>query len=701
MIKPMPLATASRHSSLGLRSWIGLLLGFLMLALMAAPARAADDVDPPGRAGRLAEVRGQVWIYAPDSNEWIQALRNRPVTTGDRLSTEADGRAEVRIGSTVLHVAPNTEVEVVRLDDERVSLQLHAGSVAARLRTREAADEFSLRTDEGRFVTERPGQYRFDRADDLSAVTVNGGQARYESNGTALDVQAGQRTEFWKDRGVPQYSVTEPRRDDFASWVAADYAGDDRSISSRYVSPEMTGVEDLDRHGRWEAQTEYGPVWIPRTVVAGWAPYRMGHWAWVSPWGWTWVDDAPWGFAPFHYGRWVWYRNAWCWAPGRYVARPVYAPALVAWVGRPGVSVSVRVGSAPTVGWFPLGPREVYVPSYRVSPRYVQNVNVTHVTKITNVTTIINNPGQAMANTRYVNRRLPHAVTVVPANVVERRQPVGRAYAPVNERVLRDLERQRPRADAPVVAPPRFEGGPGRAVVDPRVSRPATPRSVNGPGGQPREGEGRDAVRPPAGNATPARPQDPRFTPAPGRGQESRDRDGRDPREARGGDVRDPREGRDRRDERDAPGARDGNRGREAPVSPAVPQRPRSAPPQVGQPGSGGNPPAVIRSTPPEARPPRDHDRTVPAPPREERRRPQQDIEAPQPRMVAPPPQMQAPAAPPQVVRPPVVQRPPQAAMPQPQPQPQAEPRGRGRVEERERPDRGERMERGERGERR
>ena len=47
------------------------------------------------------------------------------------------------------------------------------------------------------------------------------------------------------------------------------------------------------------------PMWMPNGVAADWAPYRYGHWVWISPWGWTWVDDASWGFAPFHYGRWV------------------------------------------------------------------------------------------------------------------------------------------------------------------------------------------------------------------------------------------------------------------------------------------------------------------------------------------------------------------------------------------------------------
>jgi hypothetical protein len=200
--------------------------------------------------------------------------------------------------------------------------------------------------------------------------------------------------------------------DAFARWNSERDRADDRSVATRYVSPEMTGVEDLDRHGRWEQHAEYGSLWIPRTVAPGWVPYSTGRWAWVQPWGWTWVDDAPWGFAPFHYGRWVNVRNTWCWAPGSYVRRPVYAPALVAWVGGPRLSVSVNIGHGPrrgpAVGWLPLAPREVYVPGYRVSPRYVRNVNVTHVRNITNVTTIVNNPQAAVGQRDYRHRTVPH-----------------------------------------------------------------------------------------------------------------------------------------------------------------------------------------------------------------------------------------------------------------------------------------------------
>ncbi|HZE91976.1 MAG TPA: DUF6600 domain-containing protein, partial [Rhizobacter sp.] len=317
------------------------LFGLLLLTWLAMPVWAqpqSDPPDPPDRVGRVSELDGKVWVYAPESGEWIAAARNRPLTTGDRLSTESNGRAEVRIGSsTRLRIDGNTELEVLKLDDATAAFQLHSGSAAVRLRSSEAAREFSLVTTEGSFRTDSAGSYRFDRFDNTSHATVWSGQARFEGQNSALTVQQGQHAEFWKDDPAKplQYSLSEPRRDGFSDWVASGDRSDDRSASTRYVSPEMTGVEDLDRYGRWEQNPDYGAMWIPQVVVAGWAPYRMGHWAWVGPWGWTWIDDAPWGFAPFHYGRWVYYRSAWCWTPGRYVARPVYAPALVAWVGGP------------------------------------------------------------------------------------------------------------------------------------------------------------------------------------------------------------------------------------------------------------------------------------------------------------------------------------------------------------------------------
>jgi hypothetical protein len=485
----MNMASDSATRSLAplVRLFAGL-IGAAFIAGASAQDRDPPDADdPPGRVGRLSEMTGQVWLYSPSAGEWLEATRNRPVTSGDRLATDGAARAELRIGSTTLWLDSGTELEIVRLDDSRIELYLHDGSVAARLRSREAVGEFELRTDEGVFRAQRTGRYRVDRVDEASHLTVISGQAVYEGPGSALTVYGGQRAEFWLDAGnAAQYSLTEPKRDAFAAWNNTRDRSDDRSASTRYVSPEMTGVEDLDRHGRWEQSDEYGALWIPRAVPVGWAPYSTGHWVWISPWGWTWVDDAPWGFAPFHYGRWVYYRSNWCWTPGTRVHRPVYAPALVAWVGGPRVSVSVSVGG-PVVGWFPLAPREVYVPSYRSSPRYVREVNHTHVNNITHVTQYVGNP-QGAEQRDFSNRKFAHAVTVVPTGVFTQRQPVAPAARSLRERhdgqqLTQELTRGNAWVAAPVTAP-AVRQLEAQSITSPGIGGAPAPGRVQRPWGR-------------------------------------------------------------------------------------------------------------------------------------------------------------------------------------------------------------------------
>jgi hypothetical protein len=270
---------------------------------------------------------------------------------------------------------------------------------------------------------------------------------------------------------------------------------EDHSISRRYVSDDAIGYEDLDEYGGWRDTPDYGTIWFPHTTVVGWAPYRYGHWVWIAPWGYTWVDDEPWGFAPFHYGRWVVVNGAWGWVPCRpegvvgvaYV-RPVYAPALVAWVGGPRMSVGITVGGGPAVGWFPLGPREVYVPSYPVSRTYVNNVNITNTTVNTTVVNnyynnVVVNKNVNVNNVRYVNQTVPGAVTATSPQTFTSGESVHSHLMRVNEREM---------ASAPVVAatPPMAPtkqsvegvGRPGAArPPDPVVNREVVAKTAPPP----------------------------------------------------------------------------------------------------------------------------------------------------------------------------------------------------------------------------
>jgi hypothetical protein len=461
-----------------------LLAAALLLGLaVAAPAQTTGDIDPPGRVGRIADAEGQTWLYSPETGEWIAAALNRPVTTGDHFATDRGARAELTVGSTSVRLDGATEIEVVRLDDAAVALHLHSGAIALRVRDARAVGELELTTAEGRMSVQSAGRYRIDRGDRATEVTVEAGQAQWEAPGNALTLYPGQRGQFWIDpNGSAQYAIVEPVRDAFAAWNQERDRAFDQVPVAPYVSPEMTGAQDLARYGRWDQSPEYGAIWYPAAVPVGWAPYTVGHWAWVAPWGWTWVDDAPWGFAPFHYGRWVFLRGAWCWVPGRYVPRPVYAPALVAWVGGTGASVAVSIGGAPAVGWVPLAPREVYVPAFRAAPRYLREVNVTHVTNITNITTIVNNPPS-----QYRNWNAPHAVTVVPTSVLERREPV----APQAARA-RELPAVRAFVQAP---PPRPVAMLAPPVAPAPLARAAEPRPPAPPGFAPRPERAEDARR--------------------------------------------------------------------------------------------------------------------------------------------------------------------------------------------------------------
>ena len=420
-------------------------LPVLAVALFLCGAAWAQP-DPPGRVGRLAELRGTVWMYDQEQGEWVAAERNRPVTTGDRLSTDRDARAELRIGSATVRLDADTQVDVTALDDSHLGFELRNGSLAARLRSPEVAAQFTVSTADGRFQATRAGHYRIDLDDDVSTATVWSGELRFDASDSALTVPNGQSAEFWKEGGVTHYTWAGATSDTFSEWVLADDRRDE-AAAPRYVSPEMTGHEDLDRYGRWETHPEYGALWIPVQVAPDWAPYRYGHWAWVRPWGWTWVDDAPWGFAPFHYGRWAWWNGRWGWAPGAYAARPVYAPALVGWVGGPSVNVSVRIGSGPVVGWVPLAPREAYHPWYPVGREHWRQVNPRVPDRFYRPVA----PSRASA--LYANRGVPGGVTVVPADMLKHRQPIGNAVRSMDPRVAQQLVQQ-PAAPWSPPAPP-------------------------------------------------------------------------------------------------------------------------------------------------------------------------------------------------------------------------------------------------------
>jgi hypothetical protein len=408
-----------RSMPFGLRRSEPLLFGALACLLgLALPALA----DPPARVGRLSEIDGTVSFHDGGDAQWSPATLNYPVTAGDSFWTEPGAGAEIQVGSTAIHLDSATELDVTALDDRRFEATVPQGTINIRVPRFDDGDGYNLSTPRGTVSLASPGTYRIVAGTDSepTRVAVLEGAAQISDPNASVTLSHGEEAVLTGTDRI-DYRITEAQPTPFDNASLARERREDAASrpATRYVSPEMTGYEDLDDHGAWQSDPAYGTVWYPQAVPVDWAPYRYGHWAWIDPWGWTWIDDQPWGFAPFHYGRWAYIHDRWGWVPGTIVARPVYAPALVAFVGGYGWSF----GSEPCVGWFPLAPREVYVPSYPASVTYVREVNITNVTNVTNIT----NQTIRNVNVTKVRHANQHFATVVPQNAFVAAHPVGKA----------------------------------------------------------------------------------------------------------------------------------------------------------------------------------------------------------------------------------------------------------------------------------
>jgi FecR protein len=397
-------------------------LALISLAMLGVAL--ADETEPPGRVARLSYVQGAVSLEPAGSQDWVAAELNRPLTTSDGLwSDTPTSRAELDIGGAVVRVGSDTGFSFLNLDDNIAQMQVTAGTVSITVHELLENQTYEIDTPNVAVLLDQAGQYRVDvnEAGNTTVVRVSEGQAEASGGGQSIPIANQQMMTFAGSSAIPA-SLGAP--DAFDDWTFERDREYEQAASQQYVPEDMPGTEDLDENGDWQNTPDYGYVWVPSAVAVGWAPYSYGHWAWVSPWGWTWVDDAPWGFAPFHYGGWARWRNSWCWVPGPRQERAKYSPALVAWVGGGAGVGGAAAAAGVNVGWFPLGPREVYVPGYRLG--------------------------------HYANSAVPGAVITVPQNVFASAQAVNThrinvavgqgtrlattaappAFAPIRQRVL-------------------------------------------------------------------------------------------------------------------------------------------------------------------------------------------------------------------------------------------------------------------------
>ena len=449
------------------------LFAVLLIAGSAVNAQPQSSDTPPLIAGRLSLAEGdaQIWrVEEDDDGQWDQAQVNDVVTVGTGLYTGNDGRAELRVGPNTFRLSHGSRGGFSQLDYAAAVFNLEYGSLNVRLLRSDNGERSAVTIDGATQIDLlTPGRYRIDADERGQArVSVFGGQATVRVGNSSINVPTGQSLVV--GAGIASLNFEPANATSFDQWALTRDDRFDNLRAERYVSPYMTGYEELDSHGDWIPDATYGNVWVPRVVPVGWAPYRYGQWRWVRPWGWTWVDHAPWGYAPFHYGRWVTINNRWCWWPGVYHRRPVWAPALVGFVGGSHVSVSVGFGG-PVVGWYPLAPWHRYRPHYSHNHHYTTIINQT----------VINQPPRHGLSRTPPNTN-PEGTTMVPGPRF--RDPVMKVALPVRSDIAQlQPTPPPPKTIAPVrrVADPDMVRGPNAARPVPKSTPNPAPASVATP----------------------------------------------------------------------------------------------------------------------------------------------------------------------------------------------------------------------------
>jgi hypothetical protein len=400
----------------------------LLSVIWAGTARAEEA--PPSAVGRVSAATGAVSLR-PAGGEWGTASVNDPIIAGMAVRTAAAARAALGIGAARIALSGATETEIARLDDTTRQIAVRQGRIGIHLTRLDPGETVEIDLPQGGVWLLAPGDYDITAGNDQipARIAVFAGQAHVAGSGADRKIAAGS-TLVLNAKGVTAATTDSAAADDFvAAWRPAPDALAE-PVALRHVSPEMTGWETLDGAGSWEEAAGFGEVWFPKNLPDDWAPYRYGHWRWVMPWGWSWVDDAAWGFVPSHYGRWARIPGAsaetgrWAWVPGMPAAHPVYMPAAVNFLGTAGIGLSCPDPVGTAVAWFPLAPGEAYWPSYTTDLELIRRTNAGSVKDTAKLGPGIgSDPPGELITAAYQNRRF---ASVVPRAVFAG----GRAVAP-------------------------------------------------------------------------------------------------------------------------------------------------------------------------------------------------------------------------------------------------------------------------------
>src|SRR5690348_15117997 len=105
-----------------------------------------DEVVAPERVARLSFLTGSVSLQGVGETVWAPATLNRPLTPGDFMRTENDGRAEVEVGSATIRMGAGSSFAFTALDDDALHMRLSVGVLNLRVRNLEENEAIEIET---------------------------------------------------------------------------------------------------------------------------------------------------------------------------------------------------------------------------------------------------------------------------------------------------------------------------------------------------------------------------------------------------------------------------------------------------------------------------------------------------------------------------------------------------------------------------
>jgi hypothetical protein len=328
---------------------------------------SADDQNAPGVA-RVSVIKGDVTTQRGDSGDVSTATINTPMSSGDKIMTGNNSRAEVQLDfANVLRLADNSSATVATLNRNQIQVQVGEGlAYFSQFKGNEASVEIDTPNAAIQPADKESSFSIFVNSGGQSEVTARRGELTISTPQGSTRVRSGQMITVQGTGSDVQYKISDaPAKTD---WDAFNQDRDrliEHADSWKHTDRYYTGTQDLDANGKWTEVPDYGQVWVPNQAP-GWAPYSSGSWVWEPYYGWTWASYEPWGWAPYHYGRWFVYGGGWAWWPGPiyggfgYGYRPIWAPAYVSFFGfGGGIGIGFGFGA---FGWLPIGPCDFFHP---------------------------------------------------------------------------------------------------------------------------------------------------------------------------------------------------------------------------------------------------------------------------------------------------------------------------------------------------